>query len=212
MTTACAKCRANLWDDEIAAGRRACCRCERTAFDQLRALPALFRRIDQTSALIKGSGIGVIGSPNRDAPAPVKIGVLSLTVNGGVVTQLQAIEDSWRAALAWSMGASRHPSDIDGATTFLSNNVRWACENYDEIADDLKKIGSLHGQLSSIDTGTPPPKRFEVYCDTTDCGGVMRVTINTERATCPDCDTEYGKTEIGFLDSQYGPNPNKHAA
>lgn len=208
-TPSCVKCRRVLWTSELEAGRWACERCETDTAQRLRALPALFKRVNTLAALMKGSSPGGIGSPNREAPAPLKIGVVSLTAKGGVVTELQAIEDSWRQTLGWPMGRTRHHTDIDGAVAFLTNNLRWACERYEEIADDLKKIANLHGQLSSIDTGQRPPRRFEVYCSTTKCGGIMRVTLDTERATCRDCDTEYGKLELGRLDSEFGPNPNK---
>lgn len=211
-TPRCTACNRALWTTELAAGRWVCERCEADTAQQLRNLPALFRRISSLAALMKGSSPGGIGSPNREAPAPLKIGVLNLTANGGVVTQLQAIEDSWRAALGWSMGATRHHTDIDGVTSFLTSNLRWACERYDEIADDLKKIRSLHGQLSGIDTGAPPPKRFAVYCGTDDCDGQMRISLDTEHATCPDCRTRYSKRELGDLDSQYGPNPTREQA
>lgn len=208
----CTRCRAGLWDSELGNGRWACGRCEQTAFDQLRALPALFRRLDQISALMKGSSPGGIGSPTREAPAPLKIAVLNLTANGGVVARLQAIEDAWRAALGWTMGATRNHADIDGATTFLINNIRWACENYPEIADDLKTIKSLHERLKSLDTGEPRAKRFTIYCAGADCPGEMRVTLKSHYATCPDCGTEYDKVSIGDLDTEYGPNPNRQNA
>ncbi|MET8404473.1 hypothetical protein [Streptomyces sp900116325] len=208
-TAVCVRCRRILWTTELEAGRWACERCEIDTAQKLRALPAVFKRVNQLAALMKGSTTGGIGSPNREAPAPLKIGVLNLTAKGGVVTELQAIEDAWRQTLGWSMGSTRHHADIDGVTTFLTNNLRWACERYEEVADDLKKISSLHGQLSGIDTGVRAPKRFAVYCDTADCGGSMKVTLFTERAACHDCGTEFSKVELGHLDSEYGPNPNR---
>ena len=209
---ACVKCRRALWVTELEAGRWACDRCETDAAQQLRDLPHMFRRISTLAALMKGSSPGGIGSPNREAPAPLKIGVLNLTVKGGVVTQLQAIEDAWRQALGWSMGATRHHADIAGVAAFLTNNLRWACERYEEIGDDLKKISTLHEQLTSIDTGTPPPKRFKVYCDTADCDGEMLISLNTEHATCRECSVEYSGPALREIDSQYGPNPRKAAA
>lgn len=209
---ACVKCRRALWVTELEAGRWACARCEADTAQHLRDLPHLFRRINQMSALMKGSSPGGIGSPNREAPAPLKIGVLNLTAKGGVVTQLQAIEDSWRQTLGWSMGATRHHTDIGGVTSFLTSNLRWACERYEEIGDDLKTIANLHGQLTSIDTGTPPPKRFEVYCSTDDCHGVMRITLNTMYATCHQCGTEYEGAELRDLPNQYSRRSDRAAA
>ncbi|GAA2803298.1 IBR domain-containing protein [Streptomyces showdoensis] len=210
---ACVKCHRPLWAAEIEAGRWACERCEADTAQHLRALPALYRRVNSLAALTKGSPTdAAIGSPNREAPAPLKIDVLSLTTTGGVVTELQTIEDAWRQTLGWPAGRTRHHTDIDGAVTFLINNLRWACERYEEVGQDLRLIAQLHAQLTSIDTGTPPPKTFTVYCSTEDCGGGMRVTLSTRHATCHDCGTAYSKTELGSLDSQYGPNPNKTVA
>lgn len=107
------------------------------------------------------------------------------------------------------MGATRRYSDIDGVTSFLTNNLRWACERYSEVGDDLRLLDRLHGQLSSIDTGTPPPKLFTVYCATHDCDGAIRVNLNTEYAVCRTCNTGYEKAQLGHLDSQYGPNPSQ---
>ena len=209
---ACVKCRRTLWNSELEAGRWACGRCETEAAQRLRALPSLFRRISHLSALMKGATAGGgIGSPNREAPAPLKIHVLSLTTTGGVVTELQTIEDSWRQTLGWTVGATRHHTDIDGATTFLTRNLRWACERYEEVGQDLRLIGTLHGQLTSIDTGTPPPKMFEVYCNTDNCDGAMLVNLNTEYATCRTCGTGYDKNQFRRLNSQYGPNPSRVA-
>lgn len=202
-TPACVKCRRALWVTELKAGRWACERCEAETVQHLIDLPHVFRRISQLSALMKGSSPGGIGSPNREAPAPLKIGTLNLTAKGGVVTQLQAIEDAWRQSLGWSMGPTRHHTDIAGVTSFLTSNVRWACERYDEVGDDLKKIGNLHRQLTGIDTGTPPPKRFEVYCKTDECTGVMRISLDTRYATCHACGAEYEGAELRHLDNQY---------
>lgn len=198
-TPRCTCCRRALWTTELDAGRWACERCEQGAFQQLRDLPHLFRRIDTLAALMKGSSEGGIGSPNREAPAPVRLAVLSLTANGGVVTQLQAIEDDWRKVRARPMGPTRHHSDIDGVVEFLTINLRWACERYEEIADDLKTIGHLHARLSGLDTGQPAPRTFPAPCGTDGCGGEMRVTLRTAHATCPQCGTHYDKPGIAAL-------------
>jgi hypothetical protein len=209
----CTRCRTNLWDTELAAGRWVCGRCEQTAFDQLRALPGLFRRIDQTGALMKGSSSGdlVSGSSSGSKP-PLKLGPLTITANGGAVTLLQAIEDSWRSALGWSAGETRHHSDIDGATKFLINQLGWACSNYPEIAEDLKTIKRLHERCVSIDTGEPLEHRFQVHCSSDDCDGRMAITMTTRWATCPDCSHQYERDHLMRLDSQYGPNTIRQTA
>ncbi|KOT49938.1 MULTISPECIES: hypothetical protein [Streptomyces] len=208
----CTRCRSLLWDDEMSPRRPACRKCERCSAEQLRAIPDLFRRLDRSAALMKGASLGQIGGPSREIPAPLRLGILSLTAEGGVVTQLQAIEDAWRQALGWSMGEKRHRADIDGAVTFLVNNLPWACDAYGEVADDLRTIASLHGRLAGIDSGEPPARRFAVYCAADHCDGRMTITLWTEHATCPDCHTPYDRDTLTLLDSEYGPNPDRAAA
>jgi hypothetical protein len=208
----CVKCQRALWTDELAAGCWACRRCEETAAEHLRALPTLFRQASQLSALMKGSRADSgIGSSTGSA-APLNIGVLNLTAKGGAVTLLQAIEDSWRRELGWSMGETRHHTDIDGVTTFLINNLRWACEKYPEIGQDLKTIERLRNALHSVDTGERGPRRFDVLCATDDCTGRMNISMNTPAATCPECDTPYDQNALMYLNSQYGPNTIHTAA
>jgi hypothetical protein len=210
--TNCVKCRRALWTDELAAGCRACRRCEETTAEHLRALPALFKQASLLSSLMKGSHADSgIGSSTGSA-APLKIGVLNLTAKGGAVTLLQDAEDSWRRALGWSMGKTRHHTDINGVTTFLINNLRWACENYDEVGQDLKTIERLRGALHSVDTGERGPRRFDVLCATEDCPGRMTININTPAAACPDCGTDYDRDALMRLDSQYGANTIRGAA
>ncbi|WP_431040038.1 hypothetical protein [Streptomyces sp. P9-1] len=206
----CGKCNRTLWDTEIAAGRYACGRCEHTAFERLRELPRLFHNLERLDALMKGSSSsGNIGGPTRERPAPLRLGILSLTANGGVVTQLQAIEDDWRKALHWSMGATRHHTDIDGATTFLINQLGWVCTNYPDVDDDLRTIGKIHALLKSLETGEPRARVFEVLCNRGNCHGRMRITMRDDEATCPHCGTDYDRDQLMRLDSEYGPNAER---
>ena len=198
-----------MWDTELAAGAYVCGRCERTAFDRLRELPRLFRNLERLDAILKGSSGPAIGGGSRELPVPLRLGVLSLTSNGGVVTQLQAIEDDWRRALGWSMGATRHHADIDGATTFLINQLGWTCSNYRDIADDLATIGSLHTQLDRLETGEPPARRFHVHCNADGCDGRMAITMQDDHATCPTCGAHYQRDQLMRLDSEYGPNEER---
>ncbi|MFJ5973551.1 hypothetical protein [Streptomyces sp. NPDC093060] len=203
----CGKCRHGLWDTEIAAGRWACGKCEHQAFERLRELPRLFRNLERLDTLMKGSsGGGGIGGPTRELPAPLRLGILSLTANGGVVTELQAIEDDWRKALGWAMGATRHHADIGGVTTFLINQLGWICSNYPDVGDDLRTIASLYARLDSLETGEPRARRFEVLCSEEDCAGRMAITMRDDNATCPECGTDYTRPQLMRLDSQYGPN------
>jgi ssDNA-binding Zn-finger/Zn-ribbon topoisomerase 1 len=202
----CTKCRHQLWDSELAAGRWVCAKCERDAFQRIRELPVLFAKLDRVEALMKGSGSGQIGGPSRELGSPLKLAVLAVTANGGVVTQLQAIEDAWRKALGWSMGETRHRADIAGATTFLINQLGWACSNYPDVSDDLLVIQQLHTRLGRLDTGEPQARKFEVHCAAAGCDGRWRVSFDYDGTRCPSCRAEYNRREMMRLDSEFGPN------
>jgi hypothetical protein len=217
-TPACSNCDALLWDTELAAGRRACYRCEDAAAEQLHAIRGTFKRLNTLDGHTKVRAGASGPSGSKEAPIPPRLAVLNQTGPGGVVPRLQSgIEDAWRKELKrtdprWTMGATRHHSDIDGVTTFLINNLPWACEKYPEIADDLKTIASIHGTLTSLETGERGPRKFTAYCKTDGCDGQLRITLWTTRSTCHGCGTEYDKEGIGGLDSEFGPNPSRQQA
>lgn len=105
-------CRRQLWVSET--GRQACRPCEDQTVKRLTELPALFIRLNETAALMRGARQpGGAPSGSRTPPIPLRLEVLALTANGGVVTRLQAIEDSWRQALGWET-----PPTVDERTIF----------------------------------------------------------------------------------------------
>lgn len=209
----CASCNANLWDTELGAGRYVCYRCEDQAAEQLHTIRGTFKRLDNLDALMKvTAGSDGPRGATGEAPAPLRIAILNQTGPGGVVTQLQAIEDDWRKALGWSIAPTRRHSDIDGVTVFLINNLPWACERYDEIADDLKTIANIHSTLNSLETGERKPRAFAAYCGAPDCEGQLRITLKTSRATCPACDTRYDKASLSGLRTELDPDPVQQPA
>jgi hypothetical protein len=209
----CASCNANLWDTELAAGRHVCYRCEDRAAEQLHTIRGAFKRLDSLDALMKVSaGSDGPRGASREAPAPLRIAILNQTGPGGVVAQLQAIEDDWRKALGWSIAPTRHHGDIDGVTVFLINNLPWACERYGEIADDLGTISNIHNTLNSLETGERKPRSFAAYCETEDCEGQLRITLWTARATCPTCSTGYEKAGLAGLRTELDPDPVQQPA
>lgn len=93
-------CNRQLWVSE--SSRWACRPCEDATKKRLFELPALFRQLDTTAALMRGARrIGGGSGGSKTPPIPPRLEVLALTANGGVATRLQAIEDSWRQALEW---------------------------------------------------------------------------------------------------------------
>ncbi|MER7507042.1 hypothetical protein ABTX82_01635 [Streptomyces lavendulae] len=188
----CTVCSRELWEDEL--GRYACKPCEGVIARTLNALRPLFHQASEQVALMKGSAPEHVGAASPGgSTAPLKIGVLSLTSKGGAVTTLQAIEDSWRTALRWSMGPTRHYTDIAGVTDFLAMNLRWACESYPSIAQDRETIGKLFGELNGAISGDRPPRRIPVTCP---CGTVLRITLDTPGVRCGGCEAQYGHAEV----------------
>lgn len=209
----CTSCPRGLYTDEIAAGRYACRLCETRAFEALRAIPRLFGQINSFDALLKVSGPAATrSSSGREAPAPVRIPILSDTCDGGVVTELQAITDAWFTVLGFHHGRKLRPHEIVTAVTPLINNLRWACENYPEIATDIATITGIHSRLHAYTTGERGPRRFTVYCSTPDCDGGLRISLATSASSCPDCHTEYDKSELMHLRSEFDAQKRRAAA
>jgi hypothetical protein len=105
-------CGRQLWVSE--SHRWACRPCEEATAKRLAELPALYRQLDTTAALMRGAsrqGGGTGGT--KTPPIPPRLEVLALTANGGIATRLQAIEDSWRQTLGWEI-----PSTTGERTTF----------------------------------------------------------------------------------------------
>ena len=202
----CTCCRRQLYNDELQVGRYACRLCEQRTFDTLRALPALFAQVDNLASLLKGTGQTTRTSGGREAPAPVRIPVLSDMSDGGVVTELQAVADAWFIALGFTPGRKLHHGEIGRAVTPLINNLRWACEDYPEVAADIATISKIHTRLMQYATGERGPRKFIVYCATDDCAGEMRVSLASGGSTCPACKAEYGKRQLMQLESEFDAN------
>ncbi|MFE0651020.1 hypothetical protein ACFVZH_20765 [Streptomyces sp. NPDC059534] len=208
----CTSCRRRLYSEEIAAGRYACVICESRTFEALRAIPTLFDQINGLNGLIKGGSQAVRSSGGREAPAPLRVPVLSDISDGGVVTELQAIADAWFVALAFDPSRKLRYDEIGLAVHPLINNLRWACEEYPEIAADIKTITDIHGRLGNYTTGERGPRKFTVYCSTDDCAGEMRVSLASSGSTCPDCETDYHKRELMQLESEFDADRKRRAA
>ncbi|MFD5033632.1 hypothetical protein ACFWM0_24975 [Streptomyces sp. NPDC058405] len=188
---ACVHCHARLRDTELTARRWACLRCEAEAATHLRAIPGLFRRIDTLNTLVKGSSPSGLGGPRHEAPAPLRIAVLNVTGPGGAATQLYTIGNAWCDALGWPL--FERPSSVATEAAFLTTNLRWACERYPDVAEDLRAISRIHDTLSSLDTGERQPRRIAVQCP---CGTTLKITLSTPGARCPGCETQYGHAEV----------------
>ncbi|NML55365.1 hypothetical protein HHL19_16475 [Streptomyces sp. R302] len=188
------RCGRALWPEE--AHRHVCRPCEQTVNRLLGELPALFVRLSTTSALLRRVGNRSAAASGRDTPPiPGRLEVLDLTGPGGAAARLQAIEDSWRAALGRRIGtwAGSPAQALPVHVTFLRINLEWACEQYAAVDQDLEVIRRLHRDCTTAVSGTPRPAHVGIgTCPARDadgalCGEDLSATTAHHRIHCPRC-------------------------
>jgi DNA-directed RNA polymerase subunit RPC12/RpoP len=195
----CTNCSRLLFADELE--RFACRICEQRARDHLTALPGLY---DQLADLLapgsKSADSGRV-SVGRAAPLPVSLHVLDMRGPGGIVAELVAIEEAWRASLRWTATPFRgsYEQTIRGTTLFLANNATWACSSYSEVAFDLDVIRQLRTKAESAVTGERR-RRVAVTClaeydDGTQCGAELRIDVSASVTRCRECGAEWGRED-----------------
>lgn len=212
-TPRCVKCRSRLWDSELLAGRWACQLCEDNATKQLAALPGPPTYItERRERRITGGLYAALAAHlrpgshssagpvtgSRDKPLGLSLATLDFRGPGGMVTELQFIEDSWRRTLRLPPAPFRGTYDqtLTGVVTFLLGNIKWMCGHDEEIGGDLETIGRIHGRALAIVTGSRPQRTVKVTCP---CGGTLAVTLDTDGRRCPGCGEQYGWTELRKL-------------
>lgn len=213
----CTHCRGLLFDTEL--HRWTCRPCEDRAAKQLAELPGMYGQLGEalTPTTSTPDGGGKV-SGSRSAPLPVALTPLNLVAVGGIAASLAAIEDNWRAALGWSLAPRTDKVRVFAAwrgdparavpkhATFLTNNLPWAVEQYEEIAYDLDVIGGLYWQARNALTGSRP-RLIHVVCravydDGGECGERLAVDINRASALCRGCGTRWGREEwVGLYES-----------
>lgn len=200
----CAACHRDLWESEY--DRKACRPCEEKAAGRLAELGPLFARLDTTAALMKGRRGAASGpSGTRTPPLPLNVVVLNLAAAGGVATRLQAIEDSWRQALGWTIEPrtdgwtvfaawrANPARDVPERIKFLGNNLLWACSSYESVGDDLEEIRRLHFEATAALSPDPRPGRVKIgFCpvryDNGDrCQQPLTATAANHRIHCGGC-------------------------
>lgn len=200
----CTSCAHELWETEV--GRLVCRPCEDRAAVRLRELGPMFVRLDSTAALTKSGGrSGAATSGSRVPPLPVSLAVLDLAAAGGVATRLQAIEDSWRQALGWTIAPrtdglrlfaswrTDSGREVPDRLRFLGNNLLWACGSYAEVAQDLEEIRRLHSEATAALSAERRPGRVKighcpvVYDDSTRCAQPLTATAANSRIHCAGC-------------------------
>ncbi|MEU6543907.1 hypothetical protein [Streptomyces sp. NPDC046859] len=186
-------CRRQLWVSE--ASRWACRPCEDATAKRIAELPALFRQLDTTAALIKGGSRGASPtSGTRTPPIPPRLDVLNLVSPGGMAARLAAIEDAWRATLGWTIAPWRgNPAQaIPHHIEFLANNLLWACSSYEEVGQDIDDLRRLHGECTALANDERRPGRVQIgNCpNTVDgqlCWTQLTATAASHRIRCSGC-------------------------
>lgn len=190
----CVACGRDLWIAET--GRLACRPCEDVTLTRIRELPGLFRRLDTTVMLRKGARrTGAATSGSRTPPIPPRLDVLALVGPGGIATKLRDIEDSWRAALGWTIAPWRgSPAEaIPQHARFLADNLLWACSDYESVGQDIDDLRKLHGECRALADGEKRGGRVQVgscparYDDGTLCWQPLTAATDNHRIHCHSC-------------------------
>lgn len=187
------RCSRQLWVAE--AGRWACRPCEDRASQHITELPGLFAQLNTTAMLMKGaSRIGGATSGSRTPPIPPRLDVLNLVGPGGIAARLRDIEDAWRVALGWTVAPWRgNPVEaIPQHTSFLANNLLWACSSYESVGQDIDDLRRLHGECAALAAGEKRPGRVQigacpVHVDDGWCGTALTASTGSHRVHCAGC-------------------------
>jgi hypothetical protein len=197
----CAHCPRLLHADEL--HRYACRVCEDRATEQTRALPGLYDRLEDVLAPGRAGGSGGRMPSGRTAPLPVALQPLSLRGPGGIVSMLLGIEQRWRIELDWTTLPLRggYETTLAGTAKVVADNLPWACDQYPLVADDLKLIGSLHGQAHAAVTGERDVRVPVGVCPTVNeetravCGERLKVSPWALTIRCGGCGTQWGRED-----------------
>ncbi|MET8080022.1 hypothetical protein [Streptomyces sp. NPDC005303] len=190
-------CNRRLWT--IEADRWACRPCEDVTATRIAELPALFRQLDTTAALMKGaSRVSSGGSGTRTAPIPPRLDVLNLVGPGGVAARLSAIEDAWRATLGWTVAPWRgNPAQaVPELAAFLANNLLWACSSYEEVGQDIDDLRRLHGECTALVNDERRPGRVQIgncpaRVDDGVCWQPLTARADSHRVRCGACNSAW---------------------
>jgi len=195
----CAVCHRDLYADDCTT----CDSCEAWLRDGLNEIEHLWLKLPDYLERGSSNGDGVTGS--RSPAMPANPEVMDLTSVGGIVTQLQVHEDDWRRARGFTATPWRGNLDqtLPGVVRFLRNNLTWACQNYEHTDDLAKDLRRLIGRCRNVVTGDKPERKFTVHCTVDDCGGPMRVSLNTREAECPTCYTAYTHGQLMDMEPDF---------
>jgi len=191
-------CNRQLWVAE--AGRWACRPCEDATAKRISELPALFRQLDTTAALMKGaSRSSSPTSGSRTPPIPPRLDVLNLVSPGGIAARLSAIEDAWRAELGWTIAPWRgSPAQaVPRLAEFLANNLLWACSSYEAVGQDIDDLRRLHAECTALANDERRPGRVQIgNCPVRDgvgdlCWTPLTARADSHRVRCGACGSRW---------------------
>jgi hypothetical protein len=80
--------------------------------------------------------------------------------------------------------------------TFLAGNLRWACERYESIGQDIDTLRRLHGECIAIANNEPRPGRIQTGtcpapADDGPCGTPLTASTTSHRIHCTTCGTSW---------------------
>ncbi|WP_438489563.1 hypothetical protein [Streptomyces sp. S186] len=193
---ACTVCRRDLWENEV--GRQACRPCQRRSDAYLEVLAGshgLYASLALALAPGHGGGDVRVSGGGRTAPLPLRLGPLSLSARGGVVTILQTWLVDWHERLGWT-----HPrwqgglqQQLDEVVRALRNNLEWAATEHPAFQEFAAEVAALTNSCRQQVSGERPERRITIVCP---CGGTMRITISTPGTRCITCGTQYTRAEV----------------
>ncbi|MFD3333550.1 hypothetical protein ACFWV1_13020 [Streptomyces sp. NPDC058700] len=197
-TPACVICSSDLWDDE--QDRTICRPCEQRIDSNLHAIAGprgLYARLCLRTTPGKSSdGPNVSGT--RGSSIPPSEHVLSLIVNGGIVSELEEWVADWAShGLAQTSTGGRLQYRIDRAVKTLRLNLPQAALRHPALKDFNREIHTIIRRCETVIDHEKPPIRLHAQCP---CGATVPFTLNTDGETCRGCDTAYSHGDILRLD------------
>lgn len=198
----CTVCTSRLWADEL--GRRACFRCQDQTSARLQAFagPVTYARRGTNVRLVSGlyaalpaalmpgrSGAGGRSPGPRGSSLPARLGPLSLTARGGVVSILQDWAEDWhqlmdRPLRPWTGTLQQQ---VDDAVRTLRFNLEWAAINHPIFDQFAHEIHDLYATCLHHATGERRATGRTVTCS---CGTTIGgITFETDSRRCPGCGT-----------------------
>ncbi|MEU7032695.1 hypothetical protein ABZ958_03290 [Streptomyces sp. NPDC046237] len=192
---ACTCCAYDLRDDEL--GRLLCSRCEDRVGQQLAAIQGprgLYAQLAHHLQRGSGSG-GPAVSGSKNAPAPLRVDILSLQCAGGpILGPLETWVRDWETHRHAELNeGGTLQQRVDHACRTLRFNLSWAAGNHPAADAFADEVALIHRTLQGITAGEKPARKLYAQCP---CGGTFPFTLATHGETCRHCGTEYGHGEI----------------